>query len=114
MTNELVFRKPERTRFIMNSGTSQRTTRREALCQAGTGLGMLGLFGLLGDSGYLGRTALGTEITDRKRKVRRPRGSLMPRTPHFPAKAKHIIHIYIEWWTVAGQHIRPQAALEEI
>ena len=38
----------------MNHGTPRTTTRREALCQAGTGLGMLGLLGLLGDAGQLG------------------------------------------------------------
>ncbi len=38
----------------MNHDPVRKTTRREALCQVGTGMGMLGLFGLLGDAGYLG------------------------------------------------------------
>ena len=37
------------------SRLSAAMTRRQALCQAGTGLGMLGLVGLLGDAGLLGQ-----------------------------------------------------------
>ena len=68
-------------------------TRRQALCQAGTGLGMLGLVGLLQDAGLLG---------DRSR--RRPpiptggtlaKNPLCARAPQFPARAKHVIHIYL-------------------
>ena len=81
----------------MNQGLARGTTRREALCQAGTGLGMLGLFGLLGDSGYLGRAAQGAEAEAKAGETSRlpVRGSLVPRQPHFPAQAKHVIHIYL-------------------
>jgi Protein of unknown function (DUF1501) len=73
----------------------RKTTRREALCQAGTGFGILGLFGLLGDTGYLG-TAAGAAAGAGAEKSSSPgRGSLAPRPPHFPARAKHIIHIYL-------------------
>jgi hypothetical protein len=69
-------------------------TRREVLCRMGTGLGMLGLFGLLGDAGDLVGPA---EAADVARNSGRPLASnpLAPRTPHFPAKAKHLIHIYL-------------------
>src|SRR5262245_66286483 len=43
----------------------------------GTGLGTLGLYGLFHDAGLLAADPLA------------------PRAPHFPAKAKHIIHIYL-------------------
>ena len=46
----------------MNHDPHRKTTRREALCQVGTGMGMLGLFGLLGDSGYLGKVAEGADV----------------------------------------------------
>jgi hypothetical protein len=71
------------------------TTRRDALCQVGTGLGMLGLFGLLGDSGHLDKTALGADVAGGPAASSPPRGSLTPRAPHFPARAKHVIHIYL-------------------
>src|SRR5580658_7505245 len=69
-------------------------SRRKALCQAGTGMGILGLLGLLGDSGYLGTAAqAGDPIIGKG--ASRFRGSLFPRAPHFPAKVKHVIHIYL-------------------
>ena len=57
-------------------------SRRQMLSQAGTGLGMLGLAGLLDDSRML---AASTAPTD----------PLAPRPAHFAAKAKHVIHIYL-------------------
>ena len=54
-------------------------TRREMLRRTGTGLGMLGLAGVLADSGLL----------------RAADNPLAPHAPHFPAKAKHVIHIYL-------------------
>jgi uncharacterized protein DUF1501 len=76
----------------MNQDPLRRTTRREALCQVGTGMGMLGLFGLLGDTGYLGKVAEGADVAGSRPPARNP---LAPRAPHFPAKAKHVIHIYL-------------------
>src|SRR5437763_802857 len=57
-------------------------TRRDMLRQSGTGLGMLGLAGLLADAGLLGTAhAAGNPLA--------------PRATHFPARAKHVIHIYL-------------------
>jgi Protein of unknown function (DUF1501) len=55
-------------------------SRREWLARTGTGLGMLGLAGVFGDAGLLSAS---------------PINPLAPKKPHFPAKAKHIIHIYL-------------------
>jgi hypothetical protein len=60
-------------------------TRREMLRRSGTGLGMLGLFSVLNDAGLL---AAETTAPD-------PRNPLAARPPHFPARAKHVIHIYL-------------------
>ena len=76
----------------MGDDTGRMTTRREALCQAGTGLGMLGLFGLLGDAGYLGPAARAADQAVDRSSVNNP---LAPRPTHFPARAKHLIHIYL-------------------
>lgn len=57
-------------------------SRRQLLARAGTGLGMLGLAGLLRDNEVLGA----------------PVGAGNPlavKPPQFPAKAKHVIHIYL-------------------
>ncbi len=71
-----------------------RPTRRQALCQIGTGMGMLGLFGLLGDNRLLGGRleAADTGGGPGGVSVRNP---LSARPAHFPAKAKHVIHIYL-------------------
>jgi hypothetical protein len=57
-------------------------TRREMLCRTGTGLGMLGLAGLLADAGLLGwAQAAGNPLA--------------AKPAHFPGKAKHVIHVYL-------------------
>src|SRR6185295_9953698 len=57
-------------------------TRREFLCRCGMGMGGLGLAGFFG----------GVEaMADSSPTYGSP---LAPRSPHFPAKAKHIIHIF--------------------
>src|SRR5262245_5085561 len=53
-------------------------TRRAMLRRMGTGLGMLGLAGVLHDSRLLAAS-----------------NPLAPRAPHFPPRAKHVIHIYL-------------------
>jgi hypothetical protein len=63
-------------------GFSAMMTRREMLCRTGTGLGMLGLVGVLADADLLGAVPTATD-------------PLAVRPPHFPAKAKHVIHIYL-------------------
>src|SRR5262245_46639828 len=57
-------------------------TRREMLARTGPGLGVIGLAGLLADCGLLGT-------------ARADGNPLAPRASHFPAKAKHVIHIYL-------------------
>ncbi len=56
-------------------------SRREYLSHMGTGLGLLGLAGLLADEGLLGSATAATPLA--------------PRATHFPAKAKHVIHVYL-------------------
>jgi hypothetical protein len=75
----------------MNRDLSTGITRRQALSQCGTGLGMLGLVGLLGDAGLLGEARAATSPTGGTS----AKNSLSPHAPHFPAKAKHVIHIYL-------------------
>jgi hypothetical protein len=67
-------------------------TRRQALRQSGTGLGVLGLVALLSDSGLLGQADGEMDSFSRGAVAKNP---LAPRAPHFLAKAKHIIHIYL-------------------
>src|SRR5262249_1818735 len=75
----------------MNCDFSTGMTRRQALRQSGTGLGMLGLVSLLGAVGILGEVLAPTSPT-RGAAARNP---VFSHAPHFPAKAKHVIHIYL-------------------
>src|SRR5215467_9562187 len=59
-------------------------TRRQMLRQMGTGLGMLGLASILNDAGVL--------VPDARAASLNP---LAPKPPPFPARAKRIIHIYL-------------------
>src|SRR5690349_13790522 len=60
-------------------------TRRELLRRSGMGFGMLGLVGLLASDGLLGSSAQGADYTN----------PLAPRQPHFPGKAKRVVHLFM-------------------
>ncbi|QDV32575.1 DUF1501 domain-containing protein [Tautonia plasticadhaerens] len=59
-------------------------TRRELLSRSGMGLGALGALGVLADAGDL----LASPSPGRS-------GGLEPQRPHFPGKAKRVIHIFL-------------------
>jgi hypothetical protein len=69
----------------MLPGANLPISRRDLLRRTGTGLGVLGLYGLLSDAGLL---AADTTPPD-------PRNPLAPRPPHFRGRAKHVIHVYL-------------------
>ncbi len=58
--------------------------RRSLLRRCGTGMAALGLAGVLGDAGLLADTGTGDSGS-----------SLTPRATHFPGKAKHVIHLFM-------------------
>src|SRR5262245_23399289 len=57
-------------------------SRREMLHRVGTGMGMLGLAGVMADAGLL---AAETKASN----------ALAPKGPHFPARAKRVIHLFM-------------------
>src|SRR3954471_11820592 len=59
-------------------------TRREFLLRSGMGMGALSLAGLLASGEARGELISGST------------NPLLPKQPHFPAKAKHVIHIFAE------------------
>lgn len=61
-----------------------RFSRRELLGRMGTGLGLVGLYGLLQDDGLLAQDP-----------AVHPANPLTSKPPHFPAKAKHVVHVYL-------------------
>src|SRR5438309_1988629 len=75
-------------------------TRRQMLRQTGTGLGMVALAALLRDTDLLVPSASGS-----------PANPLASKQPHFPAKAKHIIHIYLNGGPSQVDTFDPKPAL---
>lgn len=61
-------------------------SRRELLARGGTGLGMLGLAGVMADAGRLVAPAAESEGY---------RNPLEPKAPHFPVRAKRVIHLFM-------------------
>ncbi|MCP6071577.1 hypothetical protein NL367_28460, partial [Klebsiella pneumoniae] len=59
-------------------------TRRELLTRCGAGMGLVGLTQVMADAGLLTAAARAAD----------PVNPLAARPPHFPAKAKHVIHIF--------------------
>jgi hypothetical protein len=73
----------------MSNGEFCGRTRREFLWQAGGGFMGLALAQMLGDDGFLAKQAV---AADGKSKFVNP---LAPKKPHFPAKAKNVIFLYM-------------------
>src|SRR6478672_1695736 len=75
-------------------------SRREALARCGTGLGMLGLSTLLSDTGLLAAESKGVN-------------PLAPKAPPLPAKAKRVIHIFLNGGPSHVDTFDPKPALEK-
>ena len=65
-------------------------SRRELLGRCGMGFGMIGLTGVLAAD-----DALGLVSTSRAAIARGPLGPMAPRPPHFAAKAKQVVHLFM-------------------
>lgn len=59
-------------------------SRRELLARGGTGFGMLALTGMLSEQGLLSDA-----------RAEAASGPLSPKAPHFPAKAKQVVHLFM-------------------
>ena len=78
-------------------------SRREMLSRMGTGLGMLGLAGLFQDSGCVSAADASVGASN----------PLAPKAPHFPAKAKRVIHIYLNGGPSQVDTFDPKPLLEK-
>ena len=70
--------------------------RRDLLTRCGVGMGLVGLTQLLGDAGLLTQHAKGAV------------NPLAPKKPHFPAKAKHVIHLFANGGPQPGRYVGSQ------
>src|SRR5262245_20957478 len=67
-------------------------SRRELLRRSGVGLGMLGLAGVLADGGLLGSGTIASAADAEPGGYKNP---LSEKQPHFAAKAKRVIHLFM-------------------
>ncbi len=71
-------------------------TRRELLCRSGMGMGALALGGLMAEAGLLGRSGAGASPSTPAGVARRSRSTRScPRPPPLPAKAKRVVHLFM-------------------
>src|SRR4029078_5046307 len=78
-------------------------TRREMLSKSGMGLASLGLAGLLADQGGLGANAASADGYS---------NPMLPKTPHFPGKVKHVIHFFLNGGPSHVDTFDPKPSLE--
>ncbi len=87
----------------MNQSPLHRTlSRRESLHRMGTGLGMLGLAGILAQDGTLAQAA---DVNSDN--------PLAPKVPHFTPRAKHVIHLFMNGGPSQVDTFDPKPALEK-
>jgi hypothetical protein len=75
-------------------------SRREMLTRAGTGFGALALAGMMADDSRLPAAPLGSQ-------------PLAPRSPHFPAKAKRVVHLFMNGGPSQVDTFDPKPLLEK-
>jgi hypothetical protein len=78
-------------------------TRREFLCRCGMGMGAVSLASLFGNLGFLQSSGAAEGFTS----------PLVPKAPHFPAKAKRVIHIFANGGPSHVDTFDPKPALDK-
>jgi hypothetical protein len=78
-------------------------TRRELLSRSGLGLGSLALAGLFADDAQAAPSGRGAERIN----------PMTPRPSHFPARAKHVIHVFLNGGCSQVDTFDPKPALEK-
>ena len=85
--------------------TFMRLSRREVLCKIGGGFGTLGLASILADAGLL--------AAEGERAPVRGNNPLAPRPPHFRARAKRVIFLFMNGGPSHVDTFDPKPALEK-
>ena len=86
----------------MNEQTPPTLTRRELLQRCGMGFGMLGLTAVLSDAGELANSPITAS------------GPLSPKQPHFPARARQVVHLFMNGGPSHVDTFDPKPKLDEL
>src|SRR5580692_5847925 len=87
---------------LLHNLLNQPATRREFLCRSGMGFASLGLAGLLGSQGLLNAAPDDAAVSP-----------LAPKKPHFAAKAKRVIHLFMNGGPSHVDTFDPKPSLEK-
>ena len=88
-------------------------TRRELLRRSGMGLGMLGLAGVLQQGGLLGANTASPAAGKSGDETAGYQNPLAERRPHFPGKAKRVIHLFMNGGPSHVDTFDPKPSLEK-
>src|SRR5439155_23739895 len=77
-------------------------SRRKLLRRCGMGFGLIWLAGVLDQSGALPRQAAAAPVN-----------TLAPRKPHFPGKARHVVHLFMNGGPSHVDTFDPKPALDK-
>jgi hypothetical protein len=88
-------------------------TRRALFCRIGGGFGALGLSSVLSDAGYLIGAGSAQAGTNDRAESAVPSNPLAPRAPHFPARAKRVIFLFMNGGPSHVDTFDPKPALEK-
>ena len=83
-------------------------SRRELLTRSGLGFGAIGLSAVMQQAGLLPPTPIATAATGAE-----SLNPLTPKQPHFPAKAKRVIHIFLNGGASHVDTFDPKPKLDE-
>jgi hypothetical protein len=95
---------------MIGPGTS--LTRRAFLCRIGGGFGALGLTSVLAEAGLLVATPDAQATTSPSEEEAIPHAPLVPRPPHFPARAKRVIFLFMNGGPSHVDTFDPKPALQ--
>ena len=102
---------PHSSRFIPNPTPCGRS-RRQFLWEVGGGFAGLGLIDLLSRSGFFSRSALAAEPGERPAPGTQPY-LMAPKPPHFLARAKHVVFLFMNGAPSQVDTFDPKPALEK-
>ncbi len=88
-------------------------SRRAMFCRIGGGFGALGLGSVLADAGLLGQSAAMGMDGSHASEAGVPSNPLAPRAPHFPARAKRVIFLFMNGGPSHVDTFDPKPALEK-
>ena len=90
------------TKDVVFKSIVPHVTRRQALGRMGSGFGMIALASLLGD--YRAQAHTDRSVT----------GQLGPKPTHFPAKAEHVILLFLNGGMSQVRYLRPEAHADQV